>query len=73
MLWVGGGIIVHGLHEYHFSPIPEWVEAARHAGEVVPGIGPVTGWLAMAAASAVVGLVVGGVIVAATLPFHKKH
>ncbi len=64
MLWVGGGILVHGLHEFHLDAIPGLVERLGHAAGAVPLIGPVTGWLATAAASAVVGLVVGGVIVA---------
>jgi hypothetical protein len=64
MLWVGGGILVHGLHEYHLDLVPGLIEGLAHAAGGVPLIGPVTGWLATAAASAVVGLVVGGVIVA---------
>ncbi|KQY89600.1 DUF808 domain-containing protein [Brevundimonas sp. Root1423] len=64
MLWVGGGILVHGLHEYHLDLLPDLIEGLAHAAGSVPVIGPVTGWLATAAASAVVGLVVGGVIVA---------
>jgi predicted DNA repair protein MutK len=64
MLWVGGGILVHGLHEYHLDLLPGLIEGLAHAAGRVPLIGPVTGWLATAAASAVVGLVVGGVIVA---------
>jgi predicted DNA repair protein MutK len=63
MLWVGGGIIVHGLEHFHLTPVPHWVEGASHWAGGVPVIGPVTGWLAMAAGSAVVGLIVGGVIV----------
>lgn len=65
MLWVGGGIIVHGLEHFHATPIPLWVEAASHWAGGAPGIGPVTGWLTFAAGSALVGLVVGGVIVGA--------
>ena len=65
MLWVGGGILVHGLHEFHLDALPNFVEALAHPAETLPGIGPVTGWLAHAAAYAVVGLVVGGVITAA--------
>jgi predicted DNA repair protein MutK len=63
MLWVGGGIIVHGLEHFHLTPVPHWVEAVSHWAGGVPVIGPVTGWLAMAAGSAVVGLIVGGIIV----------
>jgi predicted DNA repair protein MutK len=75
MLWVGGGIIVHGLEHFHFSPIPHWVEAASHWAASAPGIGPVTGWLAFALGSALVGLVVGGAIagVLHVLPSKKAH
>ena len=64
MLWVGGGILVHGLHEYHWDALPGLIEGLGHAAGGLPVIGPVTGWLATAAASALVGLVVGGIIVA---------
>lgn len=64
MLWVGGGILVHGLHAYHLDLVPGLVESLGHAAGRVSVIGPVTQWLATAAASAVVGLVTGGVIVA---------
>ena len=74
MLWVGGGILVHGLHEYHLDLIPGLVEALGDAAGRVPFIGPVSGWLATAAASAVVGLVTGGIIVAAMhLIPRRKH
>jgi predicted DNA repair protein MutK len=73
MLWVGGGIIVHGLHVFGVEAVPAVVEAAGHAGAAVPGIGAVTGWLAAVAASAVVGLTVGVAAVAAMRPFHRKH
>jgi predicted DNA repair protein MutK len=63
MLWVGGGIIVHGLEHFHLTPVPHWVEGASHWAAGAPVVGPVTGWLAMAAGSAVVGLIVGGIIV----------
>ena len=74
MLWVGGGIIVHGLEHYHFSPVPTWVEGLSHWAATAPAVGPATGWLAFAVGSAVVGLVVGGLIVAALhLVPSKKH
>ncbi|MEY4556150.1 MAG: hypothetical protein RL093_1269 [Pseudomonadota bacterium] len=64
MLWVGGGILVHGLHEYHLDLLPGLIEGLGQAAGRVPLIGPVTGWLVTAAVSAVVGLVTGGIIVA---------
>jgi predicted DNA repair protein MutK len=72
MLWVGGGIIVHGLEHFHLTPVPHWVEAASHWAGSVPGVGAVTGWLAMAACSAVVGLIVGAVIVGAVHLIPRK-
>lgn len=63
MLWVGGGILIHGLHEFHLDLIPDAVHAIGAWAGSAPGIGLVTGWLATALASAVVGLVVGAVIV----------
>ena len=62
MLWVGGGILVHGLHAFHLDLVPDLVERIGHSASAIPAVGPVTGWLATAAASAVVGLVVGGLL-----------
>jgi uncharacterized protein len=64
MLWVGGGILVHGLHEFHLDAVPDVVGSLGQFAGRVPFIGPATGWLATAAASAIVGLGVGGLIVA---------
>ena len=63
MLWVGGGIIVHGLHAYHVDTIPTAVEVLSTAANFMPGLGPVAAWLVTAVMSAVVGLAVGGLIV----------
>ncbi|WP_184719722.1 DUF808 domain-containing protein [Caulobacter sp.] len=72
MLWVGGGILVHGLEEFHLTPIPHWVEGFSHWAHGVPGIGAVTGWLAFAIGSAIVGLVVGGVIAGIMHLWHSR-
>lgn len=73
MVWVGGGIIVHGLEAFHLETIPHWVHAAdawaRQAVSFAPGL---AGWLATAALSAVVGFIVGGVIVAVLHLIPKK-
>jgi len=74
MLWVGGGILVHGLEHFHLTPVPGWVEAFSHWAGTVPAVGPVTGWLAFAVASALVGLAVGAAIVGAMrLVPGRKH
>jgi predicted DNA repair protein MutK len=65
MLWVGGGILVHGLEELHILvAIPELI---HHVAAAVGGAtGPLEGtveWLVGAVGSAIVGLIVGGAIV----------
>jgi hypothetical protein len=63
MLWVGGGILVHGLEHFHVPVVPQLVESLSDWAGAVPAIGPVAGWLAFALASAALGLLVGAVIV----------
>src|SRR5690606_40764137 len=72
MLWVGGGIIVHGLEAFGSSAIPHILEMLSHVTERIPGIGAVTGWLTFALGAAVVGLVIGGAIVAITHAIDRK-
>ena len=59
MLWVGGGIIVHGLEHFHLDTVPGLVEALSHWAGLAPGVGPITEWLAFAVGSSIVGFVVG--------------
>ncbi|WP_207477463.1 DUF808 domain-containing protein [Arenibaculum pallidiluteum] len=64
MLWVGGGIIVHGLEEYGLPGIGHAIhDAAAAAAHAVPVAGAAIEWLATAAASGLVGLVLGVLIV----------
>ncbi|WP_294235997.1 DUF808 domain-containing protein [uncultured Sphingomonas sp.] len=64
MIWVGGGIIVHGLEEFGLTPLPHWIhDAAHHAGEAMPVAGGAVAWLVSAIGAAIVGLAVGAVIV----------
>jgi predicted DNA repair protein MutK len=60
MIWVGGGIILHGLEEYGVG----WPSHALHeAGAVValavPAAGAVLAWLVEAAGAGVVGIGIG--------------
>ena len=76
MLWVGGGLIVHGLHEFHIDLIPGTIHhVAQAAAHAVPAIGGFLDWLVNAVGGAIVGLVVGGIIVAVLhmIPSRKKH
>lgn len=74
MLWVGGGIVIHGLEYFHLPQIPHLAHAASEWAAQVPSIGAVTGWLAYALASAMVGLIVGAIIVGVVhlIPKRKK-
>jgi predicted DNA repair protein MutK len=60
MLWVGGNIVVHGLHElgWHglYDPIHHAAEVAAHA---VPAAAGLVGWAVTAALDGVFGLALG--------------
>jgi predicted DNA repair protein MutK len=60
MIWVGGGIVVHGLETYGIDGpahlIHDVAEAVAHAVPVLPGL---VGWLVGAAGSGIVGLAIG--------------
>ncbi len=73
MIWVGGGIILHGLHEFHLTPLPEWVDhASKAAAAATPVAAGAVGWLVSAVGSGLLGLVVGGLIVAGHHAVAKK-
>ncbi|MEK9211109.1 DUF808 domain-containing protein [Sphingomonas sp. 2378] len=64
MVWVGGGIIVHGMEEFGFTTLPHLIhDTAHHVGEAVPVAGSAVAWVVGAIGSAIIGLIVGGVIV----------
>ena len=67
MIWVGGGILVHGLEGYGAGAIAHAIEgmgeAARHA---LPSVGSVVAWIVEAAGAGVVGIVVGLIAIPAT-------
>ena len=64
MVWVGGGIIVHGLEEYGLPGIAHALHAASDAAAgALPAIGAAAAWLVTAAGSGVVGLLVGALVI----------
>lgn len=64
MLWVGGGIVLHGLYELGIDAPELMVEAVQHAVTAATGaLGAIMGWLTYATISAVFGLVLGALIV----------
>jgi uncharacterized protein len=72
MLWVGGGIIIHGLAGFGFS-MPEHVihDIAAAISANAPGAPGFMGWLASAALSGVAGLVIGAVALVVFKVFVK--
>lgn len=77
MLWVGGHIILVGLEETGWLPQP--YEFVHHLEVLVHdatgALGGILGWLTNTVGSAILGLLVGAVVVAImhVLPFGKKH
>ena len=74
MLWVGGGILLHGLEELHFmEAVPHMVHDAAHAvGQGGGGLGAALEWVANAVGASIAGAIVGGVIVLVVKQFHRK-
>jgi predicted DNA repair protein MutK len=62
MIWVGGGIILHGLEEYGLDWLPHLIHDAAHAVELaihVPVLRPFLGWLTGALFAGLFGILVG--------------
>lgn len=72
MVWVGGGILVHGMDVLGFALPAVWIEAlAAAAGHLAGPLDAVVEWLVTAVGSGLVGLAIGGVI---AFVIHKvKH
>jgi len=76
MLWVGGGILVHGAAEYGFDAPEHWIEALSGAAAAAFTFASAAfGWLAGALGAAIAGLAAGAVIMpvvkVVTAPFAK--
>lgn len=64
MLWVGGGIVLHGLEELGVHAPANVMHSVQHAVEGVTGaLSGILGWLSGAVYSGIFGLLLGGVIV----------
>ena len=74
MLWVGGGIVVHGLEEFHLTPIPHLLhDGAEAAGHASPVAGGAIEWIVNALGSAMVGLVIGAVVIVILLAINRAR
>ena len=69
MLWVGGGIIIHGLHAYGIDGPEHVVQVISDAARAtIPAIDGLLAWLAGAITSAILGLFIGAVTALALVP-----
>jgi predicted DNA repair protein MutK len=74
MIWVGGGIIVHGLEVFGFSgPAHLLHDAGAAAGHAVPALAGAIEWTVGAAGSGLIGLVLGALIVFVHHKLARKH
>ena len=79
MLWVGGGILIHGLEHYHTPFVTGAVHGLAHWTGSVPLVGPFAAWLSFALASALIGFALGAAIVGVVhfipkrRPAHDRH
>ena len=63
MIWVGGGIIVHGLEVFGLGGLAHLIhDVAEAAGHAIPAIGGIVAWIVGAAGAGLFGLAIGGVI-----------
>jgi hypothetical protein len=73
MLWVGGGILLHGLEELRLAePVTHAIHDFAHSSGALFGrAGRALEWLINALAGGVAGLVIGGIIAAIVRQFAK--
>jgi len=74
MLWVGGQIILHGMEVLHVGEaLPHLVHDLAHRGAALLGFWvPVWEWILTALGGAILGIVVGAIIVAALHLLPKR-
>ena len=64
MIWVGGGIIVHGLVQYGLPEIEHLIAAAAaSAAQAVPAVAGLIAWVVTAAGAGVLGLLLGAALI----------
>jgi predicted DNA repair protein MutK len=74
MIWVGGGILVHGLEVLGVAaPAHAIHHVAETVGHASGGAGAITGWIVTATASGLFGLVIGAAIAGVVMLVHKAR
>ena len=64
MLWVGGGILLHGMERLGIERLPHLVHQIAEDIALDSGpLGPIVNWLTGAIAASIFGLIIGGIIV----------
>jgi predicted DNA repair protein MutK len=67
MVWVGGGIILHGLEVYGLGwPSHAIHDMAAFVARLVPAVGSLLGWIVEAAAAGIVGIAIGLIAIPVT-------
>jgi predicted DNA repair protein MutK len=67
MIWVGGGIIVHGLEVYGATWLGHAIhDVAAAVGRLIPALSGVVEWIVSAIGAGLVGLAVGAALIPAT-------
>lgn len=68
MLWVGGHIILNGIHEFGFDPIHDFIQSMAVRVEDIAVVGGFLAWLADTVVSLVIGLIWGMIVLAIIHP-----
>ncbi|MDT1062924.1 DUF808 domain-containing protein [Paracoccus sp. CPCC 101403] len=64
MIWVGGQIVVHGLHELGMHQPYQWVrERSEAAAQALPQVAGAAGWATTAFLDGIFGLVLGFILI----------
>ena len=73
MLWVGGGILLHGVADLGLKEFPHAVEeVAQSIGAIFGPAKGVVEWIANAIAAAIVGAIIGTIIVLIVRQFTRR-
>jgi predicted DNA repair protein MutK len=74
MLWVGGGILLHGMEDLGAPTIPHKIhDLAHHVSEIAGGgtFGAILEWISNAVGAAIAGAIIGWVLAMIIRRFHK--
>ena len=64
MIWVGGGIVIHGLMSFGLTAPDHWIEAAAEwASHTLPAIAGFAGWFMTALLDGVFGVIFGVILI----------